>query len=63
MFVQQSSVHGEKFGVGAMFDGAFPVAMHEDGTLFGLLGGMSADVDKRLDDVVESVDIVVPKHQ
>ena len=55
-------MHGKKFRVGAMFNGAFAVAVDEDSALFGLLGGVAADVDERLDDIVESVHVVVPEH-
>lgn len=46
-----------------MFDCAFPVAMDQDGTLFGLFGCVTADVDECLDDIVKSVNVVVPQHQ
>ena len=59
LFVEQCGVHGEKFVVGTVFDGAFAMAMDKDGTLLGLLGGVAAYVDEGFDDVVESVDVVV----
>jgi len=34
--------------------------MDQDGTLFGLFGCVTADVDERLDDIIESVNVVVP---
>ena len=46
-----------------MFDCAFPVAMDQDGTLFGLFGCVTADVDERFDDIVEGVYVIVPEHQ
>ena len=46
-------MHGEKFVVGTVFDGAFAMAMDKDGTLLGLLGSVAADVDEGFDDIVE----------
>ena len=49
--------------MGTMLDGAFPMAMDEDGTLLGLFGRVAADVDEGLDDVVEGVDVVVVQNK
>ena len=46
-----------------MFDSAFAVAVYEDSTLLGLLGGVTADVDEGLDDIVEGMHVIVPQHQ
>ena len=46
-----------------MFDGAFAVAVDDDGALLGLGGGDAADVDEGFDDIVEGVHIVVVEHQ
>jgi hypothetical protein len=62
LFVQKCGVHREKLVVGTMLDGAFPMAMDEDGTLLGLFGRVAADVDKCLDNIVEGVNIVVVEH-
>lgn len=59
LFVEQGGVHGQEGVVATVFDGAFAVAVDEDGALLGLLVGDAADVDKRFDDVVEGVDVVV----
>ena len=63
LFVEEGSVHGEEGFVAAVLDGAFAVAVDEDGALFRLFGGMAADVDQGFDDIVEGVDIVVPQHK
>jgi hypothetical protein len=62
LFVEQCGVHGEKFVVGTVFDGAFAMAMDKDGTLLSLLGSVAADVDEGFDDIVEGVDIIVVEH-
>ena len=54
-------MHREQFGVGTVLDCAFTVTVDKNGALFGLFFGMTADVDECLDDVVEGMDIVVPK--
>ena len=56
-------MHGQQVGVGTVFDGTFPVAMDQDGALFGVLYSVTADVDERLDDVVECVHIVVVEYK
>ena len=56
-------MHGKEFGIGAVLDGAFAVAVDEDGALLGLLSSVAADVDEGLDDVVEGVHVVVPEYQ
>lgn len=52
-------MHGEEGVVAAVFDGAFAVAVDEDGALLSLGIGDTTDVDEGFDDVVESVDVVV----
>ena len=52
-------MHGEKCVVAAMFDGAFAVAVDEDGALLSLGIGDTTDVDEGFDDVVEGVDVIV----
>ena len=59
LFVEQSGVHGEQGLVASVLDGAFAVAMDEDGTLFGLDGRDAADVNECLDDIVESMHVVI----
>ena len=39
------------------------MAVNKDGALLRLLLGMSADINKRLDDVVKGVHIVIEKYQ
>lgn len=63
LFVEKRGVHGQQGVVAAVLDGAFPVAVNQDGALFGLGGRDAADVDKSLDDVVEGVYIIVVEQQ
>ena len=63
LLVQQGSVHGQEVVVAAMFYGTLAVAVDQNGALLGLGIGDAADVDQRLDDVVEGVDIVVVEYQ
>ena len=62
LLVEQGGVHGEEGFVAAVLDGAFAVAVDEDGALLGLGVRDAADVDEGLDDVVEGVYVVVVKH-
>lgn len=56
-------MHGQEVAVGALFDDAGSVAVDEDGALFGLLFGVSADIYKSFDDVVEGVHVVVVEEE
>ena len=46
LFVEEGSVHGEEGFVAAVLDGAFAVAVDEDGALLGLGVRDAADVDE-----------------
>lgn len=59
MFVEKGCVHGEEGVVAAVFDGAFAMAVDEDGALLSLGIGDATDVDEGFYDVVEGVDVVV----
>ena len=63
LLVEEGGVHGKKGLVAAVLDGAFAVAVHEDGALLCLRGADAADVHESLDDIVESMHIVVVEHQ
>ena len=52
-------MHGKQFLVASGFHYAFAGVVNHDGALFGLLVCMSADIDKRLDDIVERMVVVV----
>ena len=52
-------MHGEEGVVAAVFDGAFAVAVDEDGALLSLGIGDTTDVDEGFDYVGEGVDVVV----
>ena len=56
-------MHGQEVVVAAVLDGAFAVAVDKNGALLGLSIGDAANVHKRLDDVVEGVDVVVVQHE
>lgn len=56
-------MHREELLVAACFYDAFASVVNHDGALLRLLVGMAADVHQSLDDVVESVVIVVVEHQ
>ena len=56
-------MHRQECLVAAMLDVAFAMAVYQDGALFGLSRRDTADVDQCLDDIVESMHIVVVEHQ
>ncbi len=63
LLVEQGGVHGQEGLVAAVLDGAFAVAVHQDGTLLCLRDADAADVDEGLDDIVEGVHVVVVQHK
>lgn len=63
LFVEQSGMHGQQGGIATIFDHAFATAVNQNGALLRLALGMATDVDQSFDHIVESVIIVVVKHQ
>ena len=63
LLVEQGGVHGQECLIVAVFDGAFAVAMNQNGALLSLGGADAADVDKSFNDIVEGVYVVVVEYQ
>jgi hypothetical protein len=55
--------HGFQRVVIAVLNRVLSLAMDQQGTLFGLLGGMAADLDQGFDHPFERIDLVVPHDQ